>query len=482
MDVRHRYLHWGLCILAVAILLVASTYKLSESPGIWLDEGIYTQLGMNVAQTGQLALQVAPAEFQHSSYISVGYPLIRPLALSYKLFGVGVVQGRAVMVVFILLFALASYWLMRRLYGPWVAAWSLLLLAGFPMLYGNGKSVLGEVPGLFFFILTLLALSYLEESGYRSWRWSVAAGLAAGLCIATKPIFLLVIGAVLVTLIIKRGSGVTWSSVVIGTAALLIPFAYWLYTQLGADVTLSSILHDYGNPYVATHMATLVLQNALRFFTETTPLYTALLLGIWATALFVRRRMTSISGAELLAFFFCLLIIASYLRLPGWYRYLFPATIIVLMFLPAAAHIVFRALQEKWMVLKNQTWLISVVLALLVCAQLYQTACSSYVAEYYRSTRTRDVTAALIALPRTASIFLYNVPELGVLLPTRQYYQYVELSPGVVLGADQLPLLVRGVPDLVVINASMYVASPSLFARYTLLKTVDRYDLLKVLP
>src|SRR5689334_17644483 len=97
-----------LLVGAIIVAIVASTYKLSEAPGIWFDEGFYTQMAMNFAEAGQV-LQIAPHEYVSSSYTTVGYPLIAPVALSFKLFGVGVLQGRAVMAAFILLFLISSY-------------------------------------------------------------------------------------------------------------------------------------------------------------------------------------------------------------------------------------------------------------------------------------------------------------------------------------------------------------------------------------
>ncbi len=477
---HHTLLVSSVLAVAAITLLVASTYKLSESPGIWLDEGIYTQLGMNIARVGQQALQVAPDTYVRNSYISVGYPLLYPLAFSYKMFGIGVLQGREVMVLFILLFALASYWLLRSLFGSWVGAWSILILESFPMLYGNGKSVLGEVPGLFFFIATLISLWYLEKNEYRDWRWYVAVGLAAGLCVATKPIFFLVIGALFLTLVVKnRAVSLSWSGFLIGLVALMVPILYWIHTQFGADITLQSLLSYYSNPYAAQQGYTLILQNATRFFTETTPVYTAMLFIIWAVALLIKRKMSRISSAELSAFFFCLLIIAAYLRLPGWYRYLFPAPTIALLFLPSALLVVFEYLQPKWSFLKNYAWLPYAVLVLLFSAQLYQTAHSSYVAQYYTSTRTRDVATAFSQLPKGASIFLYDVPELAVLLPTREYYQIVHLSPAIVIGTDQLTNLQKGTVDLVILNSSQYAIDTTLFSRYQPLMTVERYQILK---
>src|SRR3989344_6546117 len=126
----------------MGILVFFSCYKLTESPPLWYDEGIYSQAAAN--GLGSPSIQVAPGERISTSYLTVGYPLLLPVGLSYRFFGAGVWQGRTVMIVFIVGLGLMAYMLMRRLYSGRVALFSLLLLATFPMLYGNGKTVIGE--------------------------------------------------------------------------------------------------------------------------------------------------------------------------------------------------------------------------------------------------------------------------------------------------------------------------------------------------
>ena len=110
--------------------------------------------------------------------------MLLPVSVSYCIFGIGVTQGRAVMVLFIIALASAVFFLVRLLYGTATAGWSVLLLATFPMLYGNGKSVLGEVPGLFYLAAALLALLKLERSGWKQTHRYVLVGILAGTGVA----------------------------------------------------------------------------------------------------------------------------------------------------------------------------------------------------------------------------------------------------------------------------------------------------------
>jgi 4-amino-4-deoxy-L-arabinose transferase-like glycosyltransferase len=475
-----QYLPMFLVAIAVIGLVIASTYRLNESPGIWEDEGYYTQAAMNLAQYGRQELQVAPGEYVSTAHVTVGYPLLYPVSVAYRLFGVGVTQGRAVMVLFILGFAVLSYVLIRKLFGSWYAAWTLLLLASFPMLYGDGKSVLGEVPGLFYLVLTLISLLYLERSRYRSLFWYALTGLAAGLCAATKPIFLLLLGALCLTLIIRwRRVTLEWKGVLLGAVTLALPLLLWIHMQFGASDMAGTALSYYSNPYGITNLAGNALANFLEFFTQTTPIYTTLIVLAWGCALYLRRKAAEISSAELAGFIFCLLILLAYLRLEDFYRYFFPATMVAILFFPLACSTIFAWLQKHLVFLRDLEWLLYAALALLILAQAYQTAFSSYAAQYYDSTRTSDAAAALTALPTGASVFFYNVPEVVILFHSNNYYQYLEPSAGSIIGADQLAALQDGTPDFVVIGPDVYSPQSTLFSKYVPLEDVNKYLILK---
>src|SRR4051812_4095798 len=108
---------------AFFVCLFFATLRLSEAPQIWYDEGYYAQVAINVADTGTQFIQVAPKSTEPTWTVSAGYTLFYPVALAYKLFGVGVVQGRAVMVFYILAFLIAAYVLIRKLHGPLIAGY-----------------------------------------------------------------------------------------------------------------------------------------------------------------------------------------------------------------------------------------------------------------------------------------------------------------------------------------------------------------------
>ena len=460
----------------MGILIFFSFYKLTESPPLWYDEGIYTQAAMN--GLGAPLLQVAPDELVSTASMTVGYPLLLPVGISYRLFGVGVLQGRAVMALFLLALGLSAYLLLHKLYGARTALFALLLLASFPMLYGNGKTVIGEIPGLFFLLACLFSLSCLEHTHYRDWRWYVTTGLTAGLAAAAKPVFILFLAALGLTYALRsRRVSLSPRGVCVGVVALALPLLMWGYLQFGGGVSARSVLSMYANPSGVGQVLTLVQQNAMRFVSEITPIYTAVLMLLWGAALYLRGRAGT-SSAELAAFLFCVLVILAYLRIEGWYRHLFPATLVALLFLPPSCATLFERFCRMLPRAASAAWLPSAFILALAGGELHQTARSSFVADYYNSTRTSESVAALEAIPHDSSVFLYNAPVAAALLPSKNYYQYLSLSSQASVGEEQLPLLLRGVPDVVIVGSDFYQKDAALFTHYKVERTVNQYHLL----
>jgi 4-amino-4-deoxy-L-arabinose transferase-like glycosyltransferase len=483
MSKASWYVQGFLLILAAAIFIIASTYHLSESPAVWYDEGYYTQAAMNLAEHGAQELQIAPSSFVPTLYVTVGYPLFLPVSLSYKLFGVGVLQGRGVMVVFMFAFIAAAYVCIRMLCGPWYAAWSALLVASFPILYGNGKNVIGEVPGMLFLLLCFIFLLLLERSSYRNAWAYIGAGLAAGLCVATKPIFILLLPALALTWFIRRREvKLHWGGFFMAVGAFIIPVLLWVHMQFGGGSSLVTILTYYvASPYQIDNRVSLAVQNFLQFFTQSTPLYTLLTIIFWSISMFLRKkRGIVVSTTELAMMVFCFFILGAYLRIEGWYRYFFPAEMAALLFLPYSLTMIFHYVSEKILFLQKVLWLPYAIIVLLIAGQLYQLEHGSYVAQYYQSTNTRDLTAALSSLGSSTTFFLYNVPEIAVFLPSQNYYQYIKApDPSMSVGADQIPVLQSGLVQYVVVAPNVYASNPALFTHYSKQSQIGNYLLLK---
>ena len=455
--------------LALILVFVAffSLYKLTESPPVWYDEGFYHQAAINWLVHGEQGLQVEPGVFASASNSTVGFPLIYPLKVSFGAFGIGVPQTRAVMVIFMLLLVFFSYQLLYRLYGFKMAVWGTALLATFPVFYGNGKSVLGEVPGMFFVVLCLLFVHFFERSNCRDVRMAALAGLAGGLATATKPIFLLLLPAVLIPLILFR-KRVTFESapIIAGVVGFLVPIALWVLTQFNDSDSFLQILKLYATPSGVEDTWGLIVENVMRFVREMSPVYTLILAVAWSASFIHRKRETSL--AEGIAFVFFALVLLAYLRTPGWYRYFFEAQVLGLLFLPFALSVI------KW-TRPFQT----VIVVLFLMLNVYQLGFHSFVAESYQSTRTAELEAYFGSYPLDVSFFVYNVPEVVIFLPSRNYYQYIEPRETQLIGEEELPKIKQGIPDEIILQTSTYEEKKREFELYGVKDTISRYTILK---
>ena len=488
-----------LVAVLVGIVLFFATYRLAESPPVWYDEGFYVQSAANLASYGRMGLQFAPDTIAQSALITVGYPLIYPLALWFQTFGADISSARSLMVVFILGFLIASYFLVRRLFGAGYALSALTLLATFPPLYGNGKSVLGEVPGLFYLVVFLICfIAARPQTGVKRYAWLVAAGLVAGFSVATKPTFLLLLPAIALGSFLEWRRG-TFTLAELSVAAFsgLIPVLYWFVSQFGTSDSLSYVLANYANPYQIQDMLQIIWKNIERLFADVGGLYLVLLMGMWISAFAIRiRKGVAISSPEIIAFVFALLTIGNYARTTGWYRYLFEAQILSLMFLPHSFWVVGEGVYRRLETLMPRLGqyvpslakAVFAVVVLLAALGGYQVLFSSFVAEAYQSHRTAFWETYFNEVSPATSFFFYNTPEVAFFSESRNYYQY--LNPyeirglpgeGWPIGEKQLEVVKAGIPDKVVLRSSAY-KEQELFKAYEVSQETYQYTILSKKP
>src|SRR3989338_7005229 len=441
-----------LLVMLFTVGVSLTFYKLDESPVTWMDEGLITQTSRNLATQGRYAIQTAPGEFASPGIISTSLPVTLPVALSYKIFGVGLLQARVVMALYIIAFFILAYLLVRKHAGQLAALLGLALLVTFAPIYGHGKNVLGEVPGLVWLLFALLTFKN---------PWS---GIFFGLAMVTKPIFLLLLPAIAIVYVYKR----EWPSRIF-IASLALPVLVWILVQFPHDA-IGNILSIYANPH-HTNLWLSIVANAHRFITEAQPFYALILLGIWLLSLLWRwRARVDIDKVELVAAVFSLFVYLAYLRTIGYYRYFFLGEVLELMYLPIT---LLRSNLERFPKVRP---LIPACLILLVAIQFYQTSYHSWVASAYGSHRTRDLSAVLSQLPPGKLVFVYQAPELANFLPSNNYLQYVKVAEDIIIGADNLPRAERGEPELVLAHAED--AALPIFSRYEIHTAFDQYMLM----
>lgn len=229
--------------LAAALLIALfSVAWLGDVPAVWFDEGSHLHVPQMLVERGAYADYSAGELRYGGPVLGVGPTVLLPIAASFKLFGVGVVQGRAVMVIFLWLFLWTTWLFTRELASERVADLSVLLLVGAPAVsvLMLGRQVLGEVPALWFVMLGLLAWQRALVTGKGA--GFIVSGLLFGLAVVTKYQFLIMLmpGFALAWVVSRvRGRFVAHRAFVIPVVVCGAVFAAWqavLFAYVGPDV------------------------------------------------------------------------------------------------------------------------------------------------------------------------------------------------------------------------------------------------------
>lgn len=469
-------------LLLVAAVL--SLYRLTEAPPAWYDEGMVVQLAINVARFGEFATQTAPGEFVSGALTSTGFPVVAPVAVLFSLFGIDLWLARLVMVLYLLGFVVAAHILVRKMFGKYHALFSSALLVTFASLYGNGKNVLGEVPGLFF-LVSFLFFAYKIEAEQPTKRNFILAGLFAGLCLATKPTFLVLIPAIVIGALLTRFKISLRNFFYFFFAALAL-LLVWGVTQFNSTDSIGAIFSFYSNPYQLTNISSVMRANVLRFFTEATPVHVLVLIFVWTAALFLRLRgKEKILAAEIIAFFFTLGILSAYLRTPGWYRYFFPAELVAMIFFVPALLFLGKWLERAHFCLEKYAVPLAGGLAvLLIIFQGYHLLFRSWVRSYYDSRSTAEAVEYFRSVDQSKTLFVYDAPAAVVFLPNQNYYQYIAVNAEGYwgIGKDKLSLIDQGFPDEIVLSGEFWEGNKELFPAYRQKAIVGRFAVLELIP
>lgn len=457
-------------ILLISLALFFTGYRLTESPPTWMDEGIIIQSARSVALDGVFGLPEAPGQFATGSFLTTGYPVVYPLALSFKLFGVGLLQARLVMAAFILLLLITAYLLAVKISGyNWLSLATLALLVTFAPLYGQGRNVLGEVPGIFFILALILIWYRLED---KSIKWlALLAGILLGLAVTTKPTFLplLPAGLMVLGLLIYRRQ-ISWQDSIWATVGGVVPLIVFYVAQLSGE-SLGDVLAFYSSPH-AVPIAELIFTNLKRLVSELEPVYVLLLLLLWWSSIIGRWYLKqNVKSAEIGAGLISLLLMTSYLQTVGYYRYFLAPQILGLVFLPQALN--WWSEQIRWL---RARYLVGVVLVALIVFQLNQNLFYSWTAQHYNSGRTAALEAYFKQPEHKQTYFLYQAPAIATFLGTKDYYQYLAITPKVIIGSRWQNNPPPNI--LVILPQDINLATLNWSSDYKLVDTIDQFKVL----
>ncbi|HET7378338.1 MAG TPA: glycosyltransferase family 39 protein, partial [Anaerolineae bacterium] len=206
------------------------------------DEGSAAGIAKSLAQTGVYAIRSSDGYQTFGGVQSVGPTVVLPVALMYRLWGIGLVQGRAVMAVYACLTLILLYFCGQTLFNRRVAIIAVVLALGSQSVgfFIFGRPILGEVPALGFFLAGWLVWN--QAARRNRLLLALLAGLLFGLAMVTKSYYVIMVSGTIILLAIfdrffyhqKRFRNLA----VMGIAAIAC-YALWLGWQrlyFGADV------------------------------------------------------------------------------------------------------------------------------------------------------------------------------------------------------------------------------------------------------
>ncbi|MFN3762806.1 MAG: glycosyl transferase, partial [Anaerolineae bacterium] len=88
--------------LAVAVVLFLALYHLRDYPLTWFDEGSHLHVPKTLVRFGVYADYSSEGFRYYGPTIGVGPTVMLPIAAAFKLFGIGLLQARLVMVLYLL--------------------------------------------------------------------------------------------------------------------------------------------------------------------------------------------------------------------------------------------------------------------------------------------------------------------------------------------------------------------------------------------
>jgi hypothetical protein len=201
--------HWALRALVgltgMVLLSLLATYHQPYYPVVWLDEGFLLQGPINLVRFGKYAMRsVEGFRILDQPLIANGPGIVLPIAAAFALFGIGLLQARMVMAIYLTLTASVFFALAKRMYGTPAAAISLFLLLAVPRegFSWFGRMTMGNVPALGYFVIgCLLWLDSVERDS--AW-YALGAGLWFGLAMVTKGQYGLIVPALLVVAFVDK--------------------------------------------------------------------------------------------------------------------------------------------------------------------------------------------------------------------------------------------------------------------------------------
>jgi hypothetical protein len=331
VDVRtRRFLLFVVTSLSIVSILFLLVYHLPEYPTPWYDEGSHLHVAKNFALNGIYADSSSEGYRSFGPVIGVGPTVLLPIAYLFRLSGVGIATARLVIVVYGLLTLLAIYGLaLLLLKNEWLALLSIGLLVLSPGVdfITNSRTVLGEVPGLFFISAGLWLWLRAEKPDIQT---LVGVGALMGLASITKNQYAMFVLPSLfccwmADLLYYKRRG--WKTFVIPGVIAGLMFVGWLLVVLMISSRNGDLAESFATLRTASAGAFFVLKlqtisEAARFLISS-PVYGGLLIPAGLYTIFFCRRKSQEGQRHATVAIFILLGLGMFLASLGWERYAF---------------------------------------------------------------------------------------------------------------------------------------------------------------
>lgn len=416
-----------LLVVAVAVL---GFVNLEYAPRTWFDEGSHLHVPKTIVQHGVYADISSEGYRYHGPTIGIGPTIMLPVALVFKFFGIGLMQGRLVIAGYLLVALVAFYFLARQRFGRLSALLAVtILLASRTLNYDGmieyGRQVLGEAPGLAFFFLGILAwLGALRASVPRRQRLlSILAGLGFGLVLITKNQFVLIIPPALALLALLDWryyrAGSWWLRLAPPIIACAC-FGAWVVVQfqfLGPGTffeNLQQTRQSAGGAIFVFHPRSMLRAG---YYILRPDLYGSLLIPALAYTLWRMRQRNAEGLIEALFGITITLWVGWYVLVSlGWPRYAFPAVALSALTITRLITDLFGWLRRTGQHIP--ALLVSAYVTVIIVIPLYYSTQSVF----SPNTSVQRFAAAIEArVPHDVVIETWD-PELGVLTDHRYHY------------------------------------------------------------
>lgn len=230
---KHKYALLFYALLFCLLLAFSSVFA------VGFDDSYNIQVSKNLAQTGEYMTDFAKFDRE----ITTGFPVLVPIALFFKVFSIGVIQERAVMVLFFLgLVAILIKLPVELGVLDSRKAKLTLVLSVFIWLFTvqnffqQAYNAIGEFPALFFFALSCLYFQkYFKTHKLKN---VILSGIFLGLTLSTKYIMVTAVAALFFSMFLYVvGSKKDFKGLILLITVTLIPeFIFQIYRLFSSGI------------------------------------------------------------------------------------------------------------------------------------------------------------------------------------------------------------------------------------------------------